>query len=124
MQKMRSMDPTTIWAASMIATHLNAPYGPIVSAQDVATSLATGQLSAATEKSNAILEALFTEVSPDLILRCADEIHASLETVKQLYRQTLERGVMRSPEWEQAQSQSQVTPKNMASKPQKPASKF
>jgi len=37
-------------AASMIAAHLNAPYGPIVSAYDVAESLRCGELSARTNE--------------------------------------------------------------------------
>ena len=85
----------------MIATHLNAPYGKIVSEQDVAHSLQKGMLSASTENANAILEALFTEVSPELILACAKQVQASFESVNQLYRQTLERGVIRNPEWEE-----------------------
>ena len=56
-------------AASLIATHLNAPYGKIVSARDVIASLRSGHFAAASEEANGILEALFTEVSPDLILR-------------------------------------------------------
>lgn len=59
-------------AASLIATHLNAPYGKTVSAWDVAASLKAGCLSASSKEANSLLEALFIEVAPDLILKCAD----------------------------------------------------
>ena len=49
-------------------------------------------------------EALFTEVSPDLILQCADQVDAPLERVAHLYQVALELGVMRSPGWEDATS--------------------
>lgn len=89
-------------AASMIATHLNVPYGRIVSAHDVALSLMSGRLSASTKEANAILSALFIETAPRLILRCAREEGASLDAVRQLYQETLTQGEMRSPEWEGA----------------------
>ena len=79
-------------AASLIATHLNAPYGKIVSARDVIASLRSGHFAAASEEANGILEALFTEVSPDLILQCADQADAPLERVAHLYEMALELG--------------------------------
>ena len=87
-------------AASLIATHLNAPYGKIVSAEDVIVSLKSGHFAASSEEANRILEALFTEVTPDLILRCANQVGAHLDRVAHLYELALELGVMRSPEWE------------------------
>ena len=89
-------------AASLIATHLNAPYGEIVSADDVIASLKSGHLSASTKEANGILEALFTEVPPDLILKCADQVQAPLESVNHLYQVTLTLGLMRSQAWEDA----------------------
>ena len=93
-----------MYAASLIATHLNAPYGKIVSAVDVIASLRSGHFAAASEEANGILEALFIEVSPDLILQCADQVEAPLEKLAHLYEMALELGVMRSPEWENATS--------------------
>ncbi|WP_082516723.1 hypothetical protein [Acidovorax sp. Leaf78] len=87
-------------AASLIATHLNAPYGRIVSAGDVALSLTSGRLSAATKAANDILSGLFAEVEPRLILRCAQEEGAALEAVQRLYEETVVQGCVRSPEWE------------------------
>ena len=90
----------TMSAASLIACHLNAPYGKIVSAGDVVASLRSGYFAALSEEANGILEALFTEVPPDLILKCANQVGAPLERVAHLYELALELGVMRSPEWE------------------------
>lgn len=67
-------------------------------------SLRSGHFAAASEEANGILEALFIEVSPDLILQCADQVEAPLEKVAHLYQVALELGVMRSLEWEDATS--------------------
>ena len=83
--------------------HLNTPYGKIVRAQDVIDSLKNGRFSATTEKANAILSALFLEIPPDLIFRCASEIGASQEAVYQLYRQSVQLTGLPCQEWEQAQ---------------------
>ena len=89
-------------AASLIATHMNAPYGRILSAQDVVASLQSGHLSASTGHANDLLAALFIEVEPSLILQCAAQESVSLEAVNQLYAQTLGLGGMKSPAWEEA----------------------
>ncbi len=89
-------------AALLIATHMNVPYGRIVSVQDVVASLRAGRMSAATKEANEILAALFIENAPDLILRCADEEGVSITTVRQLYQDTLARGLMPVLAWEEA----------------------
>lgn len=94
--------------ASLIANHMNVPYGPIVSPSDVVASFRNGCLSASNETANAILAALFNEVEPSLILRCAKEVSASLETLNCLYSQTLSLGLMPSPEWEAAAAHLQL----------------
>ena len=65
-------------AASMIATHLNAPYGPVVTEHDVAGSLRRGMPSASTPEANAILEARFVECGASLIQRAAAELGVPL----------------------------------------------
>lgn len=65
-------------AASLIATHLNAPYGPVVTEGDVAESLRRGVPSARTPEANAILEALFVECEASLIERAAAELGVPL----------------------------------------------
>ncbi len=95
-------------AASLIATHMNAPYGKIVSAGDVVASLESGHLSASTKEANGILEALFTEVPPDLILKCADQVQAPLAMVNHLYQVTLDLCLMHSQEWKDATSSDRL----------------
>jgi len=89
-------------AATLIATHMNVPYGKIVTEQDVVVSFQAGQLSASSKTANGILAPFFNEIEPDLILRCAKEVEASLATVDKLYKQTLALGFMPSPAWEAA----------------------
>ena len=89
-------------AASLIATHMNAPYGRIVSAEDVVASFKSGVFAASSKEANDILEALFIEVSPDLILKCAEQIQVPVEMVNHLYQAALDRGLMHSHAWENA----------------------
>lgn len=88
--------------ASLIANHMNVPYGRIVSPEDVASSFRNGRLSAKNDFANGILAPFFNEIEPSLILRCAYEVNVSLDTVNDLYAHTLSLGFMPSPEWEQA----------------------
>lgn len=88
--------------ASLIANHMNVPYGRIVSPSDVVASFRNGCLSASNETANAILAPCFNEIEPSLILRCAREVNASLDMVNRLYAHTLSLGFMPSPEWETA----------------------
>ena len=85
----------------MIATHMNAPYGKIVSESDVVASFKNGHLSASSDQANAILEALFTEVPAELIMRCAQELSVPLETVNALYLHALSGLPLRSHDWEE-----------------------
>lgn len=89
-------------AASMISTHLNVPYGPIVSPQDVVVSLRNGRFSASTKEANDILSALFIEVSCNLILRCSREVGASIDAVSHLYEESIRLTGHRNREWEHA----------------------
>ncbi|MDH1902110.1 hypothetical protein N5D67_07325 [Comamonas aquatica] len=89
-------------AASLIASHMNVPYGQIVSEADVAASFQRGKLSAASLEANGILAPFFNEIEPSLIIRCARELGVSLQTVNALYEDTLTRGFCASPAWEDA----------------------
>lgn len=73
----------------MIATHLNAPYGKVISEQDVIDSLRGGNFLADNKVANAILSAIFLENSIDLILRCAREVNAPIESVNRLYKESI-----------------------------------
>jgi hypothetical protein len=86
--------------AQLIATHMNAPYGRVVSAADVVASLHAGHLCAASKAANEILSALFVEVEPRLILRCAAQEQVAASKVQKLYEDTVRVGLMPVPEWE------------------------
>ncbi len=94
--------------ASLIANHMNVPYGRIVSAGDVAASFINGYLAGHSKEVNGILAPFFNEIEPSLILRCAREVHAPLEKVNALYQQTLKLGFMPSPAWEEALQAAQA----------------
>lgn len=87
-------------AASMIATHMNAPYGLVVSEKDVAASLQSGHFSASSKAGKEILSAMFLEVDPSLIIKAAAQTQASLSSVMKLYMESLEMGLMPNSEWE------------------------
>ena len=89
-------------AAALIACHMNVPYGHVLDEQDVWNSLRNGKLSAGSERADAILAAMFCEVEPATIVRCAVEIKVPIAQVNRLYQETLGRGNLRSPAWEQA----------------------
>lgn len=83
----------------MIATHMNAPYGPVVTADDVVASLRRGTFCAATDEANAILAAMFVECSRSLIERAGAELGVPAERLQALYRESLRMGLMPVPEW-------------------------
>lgn len=87
-------------AAGIIATHMNAPYGPIVTPSDVVNSLRAGKLSAATSQANAILGGMFAEVRPELIVRCSIEEGVPVDQARMLYEDTWRQGFARCPQWE------------------------
>lgn len=89
-------------AISMTVSHLNAPYGPIVTDKDLAESLLTGSIVGNSSTARAIIGQLFIEVSPSLVLRCAREAGGTVKQADMLYQKSLESGVVRNPVWEQS----------------------
>jgi len=89
-------------AAALIAGHMNAPYGRVLDEQAIWNSLRNGKLSAGSERGNAILGAMFCEMEPQLIVRCAVEIKVPVAQANRLYQDTLAYGFMRCPAWERA----------------------
>lgn len=89
-------------SATLITAHLNAPFGAVLSAQDVTESLRVGRLAAKTAQANAVLGYLFVETEPRLIAACALESGTSLACAHQLYLDTLDHQAPRSPQWESA----------------------
>jgi len=89
-------------AAALISTHLNAPYGAVLTESDVVASLKYGRLSGQSELANAVLGGLFVEVQPQLIARCALEANTTLVQANRLYLDTLAHAFPRCPQWEAA----------------------
>lgn len=89
-------------SVALITSHLNAPFGAVLSAQDLAESLCFGKLSAKTVQANALLAFLFVETEPRLIATCAHEVGTSLVNANQLYLDTLAHQAPRCPLWEHA----------------------
>ena len=89
-------------AAALIVGQMNAPYGHVLDEQAVRNSLRNGKLSAGSEAANEILGGMFYEMDPATIVRCAVEIKVPIAQVNRLYQETLGRGNLRSPAWEQA----------------------
>ena len=87
-------------ASSLITTHLNAPVGSILAGDDVLNSLRNGRLSAASEKANAILGAMFVEIEPRLIAKCALEANCTITRANLLCLDTLAHDFPKSPKWE------------------------
>ena len=89
-------------AISMTVSHLNAPYGPIVTDKDLTESLLTGSIVGNSPTAKAIISQLFIEVSPALVLRCANEAGGTVKHADMLYKSALKSGVVRNPDWEQS----------------------
>lgn len=87
-------------ASELITTHLNAPVGRVLAADDVRLSLLKGRLSCHSEKANAVLGGLFIEVEPRLIARCVLEEGLTIQQANDLYLDTLAHGFARCPVWE------------------------
>lgn len=85
--------------AALIATRLNVPYGDIVSEQDVVNTLKNGDFSASTASAKQLLETLFIEVKPHLILKCAEQLNTPYEKLKNLYTKSAQ-AYMPSLDWE------------------------
>jgi hypothetical protein len=93
----------------MIATHMNAPYGPVVTPDDVVASLRRGAFCAATDDANAILAAMFVECSRSLIERAGAELGVPAERLQALYRESLRMGLMPVQEWTTAPAMTDTT---------------
>lgn len=87
-------------AISMTVSHLNAPYGAILTNDELAESLLTGSVMGSSPVSRAIIEQLFIEVSPSLILRCVSEVGGGACQANMLYQKSLESGAVRNLGWE------------------------
>lgn len=85
----------------MIATHLNAPYGDVVTADDVAAVLCAGTLaSIPSGLPRSMLFALFSECAPATILSATIEAGGSRRTAQALYNEIVAGGGTRVSAWE------------------------
>ena len=87
----------------MIAGHLNAQYGRVLSTADLALALRSGSLgSIASDLSRALLMSLFVECPPQSILLAALQVGGTWLTVRSLYQEAVANGMQRVKAWESA----------------------
>lgn len=84
----------------LIATHMNAPYGPVVSVEDVERSFRAGRFEGHTDVAHAILAWMFVECDKNLIERAARELEVPSLRLQELYQDSLRLGMHRMPAWE------------------------
>lgn len=89
----------------MIATHLNAPYGKVLSPADVAAALRAGDLTSAARDALAqeLLAQMFLEMEPEFIGRASFEAGVRLEEADALYQNARKHfDLPRAARWEEA----------------------
>lgn len=86
----------------VLAGHLNAPSGPLITAADIVRALREGSVEhlAGDSAGRAALLSMFVEAEPSLILACTREADADWRRTDALYRQALADGLPRVPRWE------------------------
>lgn len=89
--------------ADMIAAHLNAPYGALVTADDVLALLrqGAGALQGRDRAAASVLGTLFDECSPTLIEHACREAAMSPDAASQAYASLIPLGAHRVPAWDQ-----------------------
>ena len=95
------MSTQTLTSCALIATHLNAPYGPIVTPEDIERALVSGTVASVPNTTGqAIVSRLFQEHMPALILRAGREVHAGMPALFSLYHESVALGSARITAWE------------------------
>jgi hypothetical protein len=85
----------------MAVGHLNAAVGPVVKAHHLGGALRAGTTaSIASTSAAALVGSIFSELSAELILRCAEEAGGTLAQANALYQETIGDGFPRSTTWE------------------------
>lgn len=92
--------PLAMSVADLISRHLNAPYGNVVSPDDVIRAIVDGRVDAASEAAQGPISYLFHEVEHRLIATVALRHGGSHRSANELYLDTLRLGVARHPDWE------------------------
>ncbi|MDI5922503.1 hypothetical protein QLQ86_17110 [Halomonas sp. LR5S13] len=92
---------------SLAVTHLNVPYGDVVSEEELSLALRYGttQIDGISESSAAIIASAFVETTPNLLMRCINEAGADIRSANELYKESLRDNMPRCPEWEDAVKQ-------------------
>lgn len=91
-------------AAALIAAHLSAPCASpdAVKPEHIIECVRQGALCAPDETTNGLIAAgLFTEIAPELLLRCAAELGLPRERLLKLYEAARAGGSYPVPYWEQ-----------------------
>ena len=95
------MSMQNLFSCALIATHLNAPYGLIVTPEDIKRALASGTVTSISDTTGqALVSRLFQEHTPALILRAGREAHAGMPALFSLYKESLAWGSAPIPAWE------------------------
>jgi hypothetical protein len=90
-------------ALNVAVGQLNASVGNVVSADQLASALRAGSVHhLSSTLVGALINSIFAELPPDLILRSAAEAGADVHAVDRLYRATLADALPPSPRWERA----------------------
>lgn len=88
--------------ADMIAAHLNAPYGPLVTASDVVSVLSQGATSLVGKDPAVVfaLGSIFDECSAQLIQKACAEAHLAPSSALKSYASLVSAGAHRVPSWD------------------------
>ncbi|WP_371436199.1 hypothetical protein [Polaromonas sp.] len=93
-------------AIPVAVAHLNAPYGQILTAEDLTAALRAGSFTKMAHPSGSdIAAAMFIELEPEQLLACVNEVGGTLRGLQGLYEESLSRGLARVPGWEQTAEQ-------------------
>jgi hypothetical protein len=88
-------------ALDMLVTHLNAPYGEVVTRDDVLGVLRVGEAALPHDRATAsVLGSLFDECSPKLVERACDETQVPLHQAAAAYASLVRLGARRVPAWD------------------------
>lgn len=91
---------------ALAVAHLNAALGPVLTAVQLAQAMRAGTVRHLSDNpvGAALVESLFVELSPELIVRCANDAGANLVQVERLYQESLEHAMPPAHAWEKARA--------------------
>lgn len=100
-------NPSSSSKLNLVAGHLNAATGPIVSPTQLARTLRDGSVRHVlagphTKVVRGLLHTLFVEVDPSLIMGCVREVGSTWRAADHLYQEALADGMPHVTAWERA----------------------